>query len=151
MIKLDEIDKTILNTIQLDFPLVTKPYEALGKQIGISEDDVISRIKRLHRDGAIRRIAPIINTAKAGGTSTLVAMQVPTERVDEVVKIINAYTEVSHNYLRTAKYNIWFTASAPSVEYLDNMLAEIERKTGCPLINLPTKNLFKIGVKFDIK
>ena len=151
MIELDEIDKTILNTIQLDFPLAARPYEALGEQIGISEDEVIDRIKRLHRDGAIRRIAPIINTAKAGGTSTLVAMRVPDERIDEVVKIINAYNEVSHNYLRPAKYNIWFTAATPSAEYLDNMLAEIEQKTGCPLINLPTKKLFKIGVKFSIK
>ena len=151
MISLDEVDKKILNAIQLDFPLVNRPFQELGKTLGLEEDEVIKRIKRLQNEGAIRRIGPIINTKKTGGVSTLVAMKVPQERVDEVAGIINKFEEVSHNYLRPAEYNIWFTLSAESEERLQEILKDITDKTGCQARNLPTKRLFKIGVKFNIK
>lgn len=148
---LDETDKKILNAIQIDFPVVNKPFEELGKNLGLKEEEIMMRIRRMQKAGAIRRIGPIISTKNTGGISTLVALSAPSERVDEVAAIINEYEEVSHNYLRPANFNIWFTVSAASIERLDEILEEISRKTGCELRNLPTKRLFKIGVKFNIK
>jgi len=150
-ILLDEVDKKILNAIQIDFPLVHRPFKQLGDMLGLLEEEVIKRIKRLQAEGAIRRIGPIINTKKTGGISTLVALKVPAERVDEVAQIINGYEEVSHNYLRPAEYNIWFTLSAESEKRMQEILSEIAKRTGCEVMNLPTKRLFKIGVKFNIK
>jgi DNA-binding Lrp family transcriptional regulator len=151
MISLDDVDKKILNAVQLDFPLEHRPFEALGKNLGLKEEEVIRRIRRLQSEGAIRRIGPIISTKKTGGVSTLVAMKVPVERVDVVARIINEYDEVSHNYLRPANYNIWFTLSAESEGRMKEILGEISKKTGCEVMNLPTKRLFKIGVKFNIR
>jgi len=150
-VSLDEIDKKILNSIQLDFPLVHRPFEELGKSLGIKEEELIRRIKRLQKDKAIRRIGPIISTKKTGGVSTLVAMKVPSGKVDEVAEIINKYEEVSHNYLRPSHFNLWFTLSVENEERLDEILKELTEKTGCELRNLPTKRLFKIGVKFNIR
>ncbi|VVB90357.1 putative HTH-type transcriptional regulator [uncultured archaeon] len=150
-ISLDDTDKKILNAIQLDFPLVHKPFKELGDDLGIKEEDVIKRIKRLQAEGAIRRIGPIISTKKTGGVSTLVALKAPAGRVDEIAQIINGYDEVSHNYLRPAEFNIWFTLSAESEMRMHEILREIGERTGCEVMNLPTKRLFKIGVKFDIR
>ncbi|MDI6888584.1 MAG: AsnC family transcriptional regulator [Methanocellales archaeon] len=147
---MDEVDRSILNSIQDRFPLTSRPFAELGVRLGLSEDEVISRIQKLKDANIIRRIAPIIDVKKLGGASTLVAMSVPLDRVDEVANTINTYPEVSHNYLRRNKYNIWFTISAPSKSRLDQMLKEIGEKTGCPYINLPTIRVFRLGVKFEV-
>ncbi|TGC10746.1 siroheme decarboxylase subunit alpha [Methanolobus halotolerans] len=151
MIYLDDVDKTILNTIQYDFPLDSRPYKKLGERLGISEDEVIRRLGRLHDEGAVRKIGPVINRNSIGGTSTLVAVNVPDERIDEVASYINEYTEVSHNYLRPDRYNIWFTLSASEKGRIYEILDELKAKTGLEFINLPTKRLFKIGVRFNIR
>jgi len=147
---MDEVDRSILNSIQDGFPLTSRPFAELGAKLGLDEDEVISRVQKLREAGIIRRIAPIIDVKKLGGTSTLIAMSVPSDRIDEVAGIINTYPEVSHNYLRHDKYNIWFTVSASSKSRLDQILKEIGEKTGCPYINLPTVKTFKLGVRFEV-
>ena len=46
-IELDDMDKSILNEIQSQFPLTHQPYEKIGQAVGISESDTMSRLKRL--------------------------------------------------------------------------------------------------------
>lgn len=151
MIHLDDTDKKILNTIQYDFPIDVRPFHKLGEELGISEEEVISRLVRLQDEGAVRKIGPVINRNRVGGTSTLVAVDVPEDRIDEVAEYIDKYPEVSHNYLRPDKYNVWFTLSASGKERIDEILDELSRKTGLEFVNLPTVKLFKIGVRFNIK
>lgn len=149
-LNVDEVDRSILNSIQDGFPLTSRPFAELGAKLGLDEDEAISRIQKLRDAGIIRRIAPIIDVKKLGGASTLVAMSAPLDRVDEVASTINTYSEVSHNYLRQDEYNIWFTVSASSKSRLDQILKEIGEKTGCPYVNLPTVRVFKLGVRFEV-
>lgn len=151
MIHLDDTDKRILNTIQYDFPLDVHPFQKLGAELGIGEEEVIKRLGRLQGEGAVRKIGPVINRNRVGGTSTLVAVNVPEDMIDQVAEYIDEYPEVSHNYLRPDKYNVWFTLSASGKERIDEILAELGQKTGLEFVNLPTVRLFKIGVRFNIK
>ncbi|MDK2834059.1 MAG: siroheme decarboxylase [Methanolobus sp.] len=151
MIYLDETDKKILNTIQHDFPLDTHPFLKLGEGLGISEEEVLIRLRRLQEEGAVRKIGPVINRNRVGGTSTLVAVKVPEKMIDEVADYIDEYAEVSHNYLRPDIYNVWFTLSASDEGRIQEILRELNQKTGLEFVNLPTVRLFKIGVRFNIR
>jgi DNA-binding Lrp family transcriptional regulator len=147
---LDAFDRQLINLIQLDFPLAVHPFEEIARKVGLSEDEVIFRLNRLRDEGIIRRIGPIINTRGIGGTNTLAAVQIPAKDVDQAAAFINKYPEISHNYLRREKYNIWFTVSALTQERLDQILYEIQNEFNCPLLNLPTIRQFKIQVNFRV-
>jgi len=148
-LELDDADRQLINLIQLDFPLDLRPFRTLGCQVDISEQEVIDHLKRLTDIGVIRRIGPILNTKELGGSSTLIAMRVPEDAIDNVASWINGFDEVSHNYLRPGAYNIWFTVSASSKERLHEMISEI-KVHGYPFLELPVTRLFKIGVKFEV-
>ncbi len=152
---IDTNDKKILQRIQTNLPLTSRPFQSLAEELDMDEDFVIERIKFFLEKGYIRRLAPIVNTQKIGRTATLAALGVPEERLDEVSEIINAYPEVSHNYLRKGKgvdlpYNMWFTMSAVNQKELEAQFKEIEDKTGLSVFSFPTIKKFKIGVKFKI-
>lgn len=151
MIRIDETDKKLLNLVQLDFPLDTHPFRILADKTGIPEDEVVKRMQHLLDEGAIRRIGPIINSKETGRVGTLVALKAPEEKIERIAELINSYPEVSHNYLRPGDYNIWFTLSAPSSQRLQEILEELRQEVQCPMMDLPTTQLFKIGVKFKIK
>lgn len=148
---MDETDKKILNIIQTGFPVDAEPFKTLGKQIGISEEDTLVRIKRLKDDGIIRRIGAIFDTCKLGFASTLCAARVPEEKLEGFVGIVNSYPGVTHNYRRNHTYNTWFTFIAPSEGDIEKFLSEISRKTGIEeIISMPVRQKFKINVNFDL-
>jgi DNA-binding Lrp family transcriptional regulator len=126
---------------------------ALGSKLKITEEEVMSRLKRLHREGIIRKIGPILDARKLGlCASTLIAMKVPEEKLESVVDIINEYKSVSHNYLREHEYNLWFTITTSSKEELKRTVEEIKRRTEIPdtdVLDLPTSRRFKIDVRFQ--
>ena len=144
--------KKLLNIIQADFPLESRPYQKIADDLGISEDEVIALIQELKLDGSIKRIGGIFNSKELGYHSTLCAASVPSERVSDVAAIINGYKGVTHNYIRSHEFNMWFTFIAPSVDCLEKQIEEIKRRTGIEkIINLPATKLFKINVNFEMR
>jgi DNA-binding Lrp family transcriptional regulator len=148
---MDEIDKKILNTIQNGLPIESRPFLGLAKELHISEDEVISRVKNLKEKKYIRRFGGIFNSKKLGYSSTLCAISVPEPRIAEISKIINSYNEVTHNYIRDNYYNIWFTIIASSRERLEGIIHSIKIETGIEnIIILTAKKLFKVKATFKI-
>ncbi len=149
---MDAVDKKMLNIIQTKFPIVKRPYEAIGKEVGASETDVILRIGNLKKEGIIRRIGATFDPRKLGFVSSLCAAKVPSDKIKKFVEVVNSYSGVTHNYERDNEYNIWFTFIAESMEEIENKLKEISKKTGIKDVrNLPTVRFFKIRVDFDME
>ncbi|HEU6437650.1 MAG TPA: siroheme decarboxylase subunit alpha [Nitratidesulfovibrio sp.] len=147
---LDQIDKRILDVIQSDFPLESRPYAVIGEKCGITEAEALARVRAMRERKLIRRIGANFQSAKLGFRSTLCAAKVPDEAMDGFVAEVNRHVGVTHNYLRNHEYNIWFTCIGPSWDSVCATLAEITAKTGIPILNLPATKLFKIKVDFQM-
>jgi heme b synthase len=148
---MDSIDKSILNEIQSNFPITSEPFKSLGERLGISEEEVIHRIKVLKEKGIIRRIGGNFHSSRLNFVSTLCAAKVPEDKIDVFVREVNKYPGVTHNYLRNGRYNIWFTFIAESMDYIEEALKNISQKTGIrDIINLPAVKMFKIKVDFEL-
>ena len=148
---LDETDKAILNRIQSDFPITSSPYLAIAEELSLTEDDVIKRLKRLKKNGIIRRMGGNFVPEKLGFVSTLCTAVVPEEKIESFTKIIKRYSGVTHNYLRDGSFNVWFTFIAPSMKEIDSNLKEISEESGVKeIINLPATKVFKIKAHFDL-
>ena len=76
-------------------------------------DEVLSRTQRLLDERIIREITPIFDTRALGYASMLVAAKVDDEHPQRAAQIINSHPGVSHNYLRTHEFNLWFTIATP--------------------------------------
>ncbi|MDI6891754.1 MAG: AsnC family transcriptional regulator [Actinomycetota bacterium] len=148
---MDYLDRKILDIIQSRFPITREPFRELADDFGVSESEVISRIKWLKNERIIRRVGAVFDSKKLGYASTLVAMRVPEGKLEEVAKAINEFPGVTHNYARDHAYNLWFTLTAPSPPELEAQIDKIKRKTGIShVLILPAVRLFKIGVEFNL-
>ncbi len=142
----------LLSVIQKKFPLTRFPYEAIARELGVSEETVLDCLKKEKEAAVIRQISPIFDTKRLGYSSSLVAFQVAPEKIDRAVEVINSHPGVSHNYERDHDFNIWFTlAVAPdSVLGLEKTVALLAQKSAAEdAIMLPTLKMFKIAVKLN--
>ncbi|MBI3794568.1 MAG: Lrp/AsnC family transcriptional regulator [Nitrospinae bacterium] len=149
---MDSVDRAVLNVIQTGFPVASRPYAVIGEKTGLTEEEAFSRIQNLKKGGIIRRIGASYDSRGLHFSSTLCSAKVPPEKIEAVVKAINKYHEVTHNYERNHAYNIWFTLIAESKERIQQILDEICGETGISVIrNMPAIKKFKIKVDFKFK
>jgi DNA-binding Lrp family transcriptional regulator len=148
---IDDIDRDILNRIQSDFPITTRPYRTVAEDLGLSEGEVLKRVSRLKASGIIRRIGGNFAPEKLGFVSTLCAAKVPEDKISQFAEVVNRYPGVTHNYRRENTFNIWFTFIAPSMDDITASLKQIAAKTGVTdIINLPATRVFKIRAEFKV-
>ena len=148
---LDDSDRAILNRIQSDFPVASRPYQVMAAELGLTEGEVIERVQRLKQSGIIRRIGGNFVPGKLGYVSTLCAARVPADQVARFAEAVNRHPGVTHNYLRENTFNVWFTFIAPSMEEIEAKLKEISAETGiAEILNLPATHVFKIKAQFDV-
>jgi DNA-binding Lrp family transcriptional regulator len=149
--QIDDVDRAILNRIQSDFPIISRPYATIAKELELTEERVINRVSRLKKLGIIRRIGGNFGPEKLGFTSTLCAASVPEEKIDSFAAVVNSYPGVTHNYTRDNTFNVWFTFIAPSMAEIKANISEISQKTGVhEILNLPATRVFKIKAQFEL-
>lgn len=147
---LDSVDRDIVNALQGGFPICEQPYAEAAAQLGIDESDLLRRLERLLRDGALSRFGPMYHAEQLGGALTLAAMEVPTVDFDRVAEIVNGFPEVAHNYAREHRLNMWFVVATERPERITAVIAEIERATGCRVYNMPKEEEFFVGLRFAL-
>lgn len=146
---LDTLDRRLLDEFQRDFPLESRPYARLAERLGCEEIEVMERLARLSDAGVVSRVGPAFATGRVGA-STLAAMAVPPERLEEVADLVSSYPEVNHNYERAHRLNLWFVATAPDQARLSEVLAEIGRRADLAVLDLPMLEAFHIDLGFAL-
>ncbi len=123
---LSELEREFINNFQGNFPLQERPFKVIAARLNCSEDELIDTVKHLKSRNLLTRFGPLYDAASLGGGLTLAAIAVPEERYDSVTEIVNAYSEVAHNYRREHTLNMWFVLATETPEAIDNILHAIE-------------------------
>src|ERR687891_977971 len=143
-----------MNLLQSSYPLQPEPFELIASEAELDPEEVKARAQRLLDERIIREITPIFDTRALGYSSMLVAAKVDSEYPHRAAEIINSHPGVSHNYLRTHEFNLWFTIATPpdSKLGLEGTLQALQRLTGAESIRqLPTLQLFKINMNLEME
>ena len=149
-IALDPLDALLIRRLHGDFPLSERPFDEVGRQLGLSEDEVMARLRDMLADGMLSRFGPLYQIERAGGQFVLAAMQVPEERFDAVAALVNALPEVAHNYRREHRFNMWFVLGCSSPGQVQAACARIERETGLRVFAFPKEKEFFVELRLPV-
>ena len=133
---LDAIDRGIVRATQTGLPLVARPYAAVAEQLGLSAEDVMTRVRRLLDQGVIRRIGAVPNHYKLGFRANGMSVwDVPDARIVELGRAVGALAFVSHCYHRprhlpTWPYNLFAMVHGRSREEVHEQVAQIAALLG---------------------
>jgi DNA-binding Lrp family transcriptional regulator len=146
---LDEVDETLIDGFQSGFPVAERPFRLVGDRLGVTETEALARVERLRERGVFRRFGAVLNPPVIG-SSTLAAVSAPDDRFAAVAETINGYRQVNHNYRRSHDWNMWFVVTAGSRAKRDDVLADIEARTGLDVLVLPMLTDYYIDLEFPV-
>lgn len=133
----DTIDKMLIARLQGDLPLVSRPFEAIADELGISQAEVVERIRRLADEKIMRRFGATLRHQKSGFSSNvMVAWRIPDDKIKEVGRKLAAFRRVSHAYHRDPcegfAYNVFTMVHGRSEEDCRAIIDEMARTVGNP-------------------
>lgn len=139
----------LLNEFQRDFPLQPRPYAALGARVGLSEDAVLARLRRLRASGHVSRIGAVWSRS-AGGAAALCALAVPQDRLLEVAALVSREPGVNHNYEREHAWNLWYVLTGSDAQAVRATADRIATKVDVPALFLPMLRAYRVDLGFDL-
>lgn len=133
---LEEKDIHLLQAIQDEIPLVAEPFRAVGKSLGLGEEEVLTRLKNLKDRGVVRRFSASIDHRRIGVVANaMVVWRVPPNRVEEVGKAFAKNGRVTHCYLRSTVpdrwlYNLYTVLHGYDHVTVERLVKEMSRAVG---------------------
>jgi DNA-binding Lrp family transcriptional regulator len=147
---MDDLDRRLINRLQLGLPLVRHPWQVLAEELNSSSTELLDRLHELLDDGLLTRFGPMFDIERLGGAFTLAALAVPEDRFEDVAELLYAMPEVAHNYRREHAWNMWFVLACPTEQGIADTLHRIETLTRLPLLNLPKEETYHVGLYFPV-
>ncbi len=149
---LSALDKKLLNAVQEELPLVSRPFALIAERLHTDEETVLVRLEKLRKEGFLRRIGAYFDSDALGYRGTLVALRVAPDKLQEVAEKVNCFSGVTHNYEREGEYNLWFTLQTESPAKSREILEELSAYTGIEdMIELQSAKKYKVRVQFHLQ
>jgi len=142
----DSTDLALVRVVQEGLPLSSRPYAAVAERVGVSEAEVLARLRRLSETGDIRRLGVVVRHRELGyRANAMVVWDVPDRQVAEVGQLLGRQPRVNLCYRRPRRlpewrYNLFCMIHGHSREEVQAHLAELIRR--CGLEGLPHQVLF---------
>lgn len=106
--ELSEIDQKLIGALRHGLPLVERPYEALGADLGLDENTVIGRMRHFVDWGLISRIGIVVDHAALGfDSNAMVVWDVPDDEVERVGGMFAGLSWVTLCYRRPRRLPDW--------------------------------------------
>ncbi|WP_245669953.1 Lrp/AsnC family transcriptional regulator [Candidatus Desulfofervidus auxilii] len=126
------MDKKIINGLQGDLPIESRPFASIAQRLGIKEEELLKHIKNFIENGIIRRFGATIFHHRSGfEANAMVAWKVPSDRLKEVGEIMATFPEVTHCYARITHsnwpYNLYAMVHGRTEEECINIVKKIAR------------------------
>lgn len=134
-VELTELDRQIVRALQDDIPLVEEPYALIAQELGVSQEELLARIKVMKEKGILRRFGATLRHQKAGYVANAMSAWVaPEEKVEELGRALSSYPQVTHCYEREVRgslpYNVYAMIHGRNQEECVRIAREVSRKTG---------------------
>jgi DNA-binding Lrp family transcriptional regulator len=139
----------LLDHFQRDLPIEPWPFAAMADRLGVTEAVLLEMLRGLVAAGVVARVGAVVAPHRAGW-STLAAMRVPPEMLELVANFVSSFPEVNHNYEREHRLNLWFVVAASARWRVDQVLREIEYRTGLAVLDLPLEEAFRLDLGFRL-
>ena len=106
--RIDDADRRLLAAIEDGLPLTPQPYAAIARHIGLSEADVLARLRRLRTERIISRFGLVVRHHELGyRANAMVVWDIPDGQVDELGRRLAAYDFVTLCYRRPRRLPLW--------------------------------------------
>jgi len=119
-----------------------------------SERFVFETVESLRASGIIRRLGGVYDSKRLGLVSRLCAGRVPSvvtgaaddSALDQFAAAVMNVPAITHNYVRSHEYNVWFTVIAESEVALQGIIEKLCADTALHDVHsMPAKKMFKIN------
>jgi len=102
-----EDDKDFIRELQKDMEIIDEPFVKAANNLGITEDELFSKMKHYESLGVLRRFAAILRHRQVGFTANgMIVWKVPEDRITSVGETLGSFPQVSHCYERPT-YDDW--------------------------------------------
>ena len=135
MALMNQKDLDLLKIAQDGVQLTSRPYQVLGDLVGISEQEVIVRLRALQEEGIIRRFAATIGHRALGiVANAMIAWKAAPEDVEKAGVLFASVDEVTHCYERaTAEdwpYNLYTMVHSKSRDDCLEIADQLSKRSG---------------------
>lgn len=105
---IDDRDRKLLEAVQSGLPVCARPYAEIGRQIAMSEIEVIERLEYLKQAGLIKRLGVIVKHRALGyRANAMVVWNIPNDCVEEMGRKMSRFDFVTLCYQRPRRLPDW--------------------------------------------
>ncbi len=133
--KISESDKEYIRQLQKDIEIIKEPFKSLTNNLGITIEDLFSKVNEYQNTGIMRRFAAILRHRQAGFTANgMIVWKIPEENIDEIGMKIASFPQVSHCYRRPVypdwEFNLFSMIHARTIDAAEKIAKEIAANIG---------------------